>query len=125
MSAEPCPRWYVTFGSQYSYLMHPFVPVVHPDAVVQILAPDCEIARELTVRMFGQKWSDLREWDAEAIQEYYPAGVAFTMHWQDAELATLVISISQSTQDEWVASMVRPAPERELIWGDSAYAGVR
>ena len=118
-------RWYVTFGSQYSYQMHPYVPVIHPDAVVEIVAPDYAMARELTVRMFGQQWSDLHEWDEIIVGEFYPAGVAYTVHYVDPEISDLVVSIDAWPQEQYInAFLVRPAPERELVWGDSAYAQV-
>ena len=79
MDSSSQALWYVTFGAQYSHLMHPWCPVISPDSVVKLVAPDYDMARELTVRLFGQQWSNLEEWDAATIEEFYPAGVAFTV----------------------------------------------
>lgn len=122
MDSSSQALWYVTFGARYSYEMHPWCPVIHPDTVVKIVAPDYEMARELTVRLFGQQWSNLHEWDLEHIKGYYSPTPAFTVRWTDPEIADLVLSISQVSQGEWVASMVRPALDHELFWGDTAYA---
>lgn len=78
--------YYVTFGQKYRREPHPGLVGEngHPEAVMKIIAPDLEVARDLawavTRNQKGQaEYADIRDNFNPA---YYPRGVVLTLTWE-------------------------------------------
>lgn len=68
-------KFFVTFGSQYSYQEHPLYDDAHPDGWVEIQAQDETIARMVAWMLFGDHWSFIYAESEFENRSYYPRGV--------------------------------------------------
>lgn len=71
-------RYYMTLGSQYSYMPHPKLPkrFSHPDGVLEVLALNQDDAKSLIATKVGiNDYSSLYGWEEGPDPIYYPLGV--------------------------------------------------
>jgi len=64
MTGRPAYEFRLTFGVNYSRVVHPRGMWVHPDGWVAIVAPSHVEARAVVVDLFGRHWDDLYDADA-------------------------------------------------------------
>lgn len=74
-------RFYITFGVQYRYAPHPRLApeVAHPDGVMEIIAPDEEVARALAHAVTGGGYAFIYPWGDGPDPKYHPRGATSTL----------------------------------------------
>jgi hypothetical protein len=82
------PRWhgYATFGFDQATSPHPTLPphVAHPSAIIEIWAPNQQMARDLVHGLTGGVYSDLHQWPTTEVgialhDRYYDRGVSMVV----------------------------------------------
>lgn len=87
-------RFYATFGVKYAREPHPTLPPEHcnPDGVMEVIAPDMDIARAMVSAATNNAYCFLHPWPENGSPEiakmeyYFPAGVNCTLSVRSAEL---------------------------------------
>ena len=69
-------RFFLTVGQKYRHETHP--QGLHPDAWVEINAPDIDCACELVFQFFGDKWASLYIAD-QFSPDLYPRGCSHVL----------------------------------------------
>ncbi len=75
------PKYYLTFGVQYTNNSHPYVPSIDPNGYVQIDAVSESDARAEAHSIFGDKWAFLypeKNW-SEKNTRHFPLGQIATL----------------------------------------------
>lgn len=81
------PKFYATFGVQYSEVPHPVLPpeLCNPNGVMAVIAPDMERARAMVSAATDNAYAFLYPWpepgsaEQAKMEHYYPVGVTSTL----------------------------------------------